>query len=164
MTRLKLVEALKSFIEDATQDMLFPEAVQKGDVNYRERRVEVHGMRLPSSDAVRKYVPYVIVQYLNGVSRQTEGLRTETTGVVRLICCVYSANEEDGAMMLLNLMDRIEQRLLKQVSIGNCFQLDREEGIESISYPDDTAPYYAGEMMMTFKLPSIEREVNLSEF
>lgn len=28
-------------------------------------------------------------------------------------------------------------------------------------YPDDTAPYFVGEMISTWKLPPVEREVNL---
>ena len=61
--------------------------------------------------------------------------------------------------MLLNLMERLRIYLLKQVVIGGQFQLDLKAGLESLVYPDDTAPYYAGEMLSTWILPAVEREV-----
>lgn len=39
--------------------------------------------------------------------------------------------------------------------------LDLEAGLETIVYPDDTAPYFVGEMISTWMLPPVEREVNL---
>ena len=61
--------------------------------------------------------------------------------------------------MLVNLMERLRISLLRKVVIGGQFQLDLEAGLETLIYPDDTAPYYAGEMISTWKLPSVEREV-----
>ena len=61
--------------------------------------------------------------------------------------------------MLLGLMERLRIKLLKQVVIGERYQLDLTQGAEVLIYPDDTAPYFAGEMITTWKIPSIEREV-----
>ena len=55
----------------------------------------------------------------------------------------------------LNLEDNSEQ-----VQIGKEFVLDEQEGVESVVYPDDTAPYYAGEMIGTFHIRPIQREVD----
>ena len=63
--------------------------------------------------------------------------------------------------MLLNLMERIRVALLRQVVIGEQFTLDLEAGLEVLGYPDDTAPYFVGEMISTWILPPVEREVNL---
>lgn len=51
--------------------------------------------------------------------------------------------------------------LLRQVVIGEQFTLDLEAGLEVLVYPDDTAPYFVGEMISTWILPPVEREVNL---
>ena len=59
-------------------------------------------------------------------------------------------------------MDRIQIHLMKQLNIGKCFMLDLNEPFESLVYPDDTAPYYAGEMVGTFQLPPIQQEVNFN--
>ena len=61
--------------------------------------------------------------------------------------------------MLVNLMERLRIAILKQVIIGRRFQLDLKAGVETLIYPDDTAPYYAGEMITTWILPAVEREV-----
>ena len=53
-----------------------------------------------------------------------------------------------------------QERLLEQVQIGKEFVLDEQEGVESVVYPDDTAPYYAGEMIGTFHIRPIQREVD----
>ncbi len=60
---------------------------------------------------------------------------------------------------MLNLMERLRLHLLKKVVIGDQFELDKAAGVEALAYPDDTAPYYAGELVTTWKLPAVEREV-----
>lgn len=61
--------------------------------------------------------------------------------------------------MLLALMERLRIALLKQVVIGNQFALNTQAGLETMCYPDDTAPYFSGEMVSTWRLPGIQREV-----
>ena len=63
--------------------------------------------------------------------------------------------------MLLNLMERLRIALLRKGVIGDQFQLDRSAGLECIIYPDDTAPYFAGEMSTVWRMPAVEREVDL---
>lgn len=92
---------------------------------------------------------------------QPQGDRATSQAVVRSIFCVYHFNEEEGALALLNLMERLRISLLKQVVIGNRYQLDLSEGLELFIYPEDTAPYYAGEMTSTWIIPSVAREVSV---
>ena len=99
-------------------------------------------------------------QLITGMDRQPQGQRAESTAKVRSICCVYSDDEQEGGLMLLNLMERMRIALLKQVVIGNQFTLDLDAGLETMAYPDDTAPYFVGEMLSTWKLPAVEREVS----
>ena len=40
------------------------------------------------------------------------------------------------------------------------FQLDLSAGLDTLVYPDDTAPYYIGEVVSTWKLPGITRKVD----
>ena len=147
MTRVKLIQELKTFCEDAIKNVSLPEAVQKGDAKEKSRVPAVYLMRLPDSNSAKKLAPYIIVQFIDSKA-------------VRFIFCVYSQDEQDGAVMLLNLMDRVQERLLEQVQIGKEFVLDEQEGVESVVYPDDTAPYYAGEMIGTFHIRPIQREVD----
>lgn len=159
MNRIYLLQELKAFSEAATGDILMPVSVQKGDTDQAERIAEVHLMRLPDSKSARKKAPYIIHQLITAKDQQNEGQRPEATAQVRSIFCVYHANEEEGALMLLNLVERLRIALLRQVVIGDRYELDLKTGLEALYYPDDTAPYFMGEMVSTWKLPAIQREV-----
>lgn len=160
MTKVALLDALKQLITDCTKDVNLPCAVQKGDEAATSRAPDVYRMRLPDSSAAKKIVPYILIQIVTGRDQQNEGERAKSTATARFIFAVYADNEEDGALHLLNLMELVRQRLLEQIVVADLFQLDLEEGLESLVYPDDTAPYYAGEMIGTFYLPPIHRRVD----
>lgn len=163
MTRVALIEALKNLVETAVKDMKLPVSVQKGDTETEVRVPDVYRMRLPDSSAAKKLAPYVIIQLADSRQYIESGQpKPRFTATVRFICCVYSKDESLGAISLLNLMDRIQIHLMKQLNIGKCFMLDLNEPFESLVYPDDTAPYYAGEMVGTFQLPPIQQEVDLN--
>lgn len=161
MNRVILLQCLKDFTEEATKDLLMPVKIQSEKDTETERRAEVHLMRLPDSKAAHKKAPYVLHQFITGEDQQTPGNRDTSTATVRSIFCVYSDNEEKGGLILLNLMERLRIALLRQRVIGEQFTLDLEAKLEALCYPDDTAPYFAGEMVSVWKLPAVEREVIL---
>lgn len=163
MTRVKLIHELKRFCENTVKDIVLPLAVQKGDTEEQTRAPNVYMMRLPDSQSALKLAPYIILQLDSSKHQRGDNAypNPSYTATVRFIFCVYSQDEEVGAIMLLNVMDRVQEKLLKQVQIGDCFTLDEHQGLESVVYPDDTAPYYAGEMIGTFHIRPIQREVDL---
>lgn len=154
MNRVVLLEKLKEHSTENLKDLIMPTRMQRGDEAQGYRPADIHLMRLPDSTAALKKAPYIIHQLITG-----KDIQGESTATIRSIFAVYSDNEEEGALMLINLMERLRISLLKQVVIGDQFQLDLEAGLESMIYPDDTAPYYAGEMISTWKMPAIQREV-----
>ena len=163
MTRVELISALGDFIADAVKDFRLPVAVQKGDDESLcfDRAPEVFLMRLPNGSSYKKFAPYVIVQYVSGKDVQPNAKKAEgeSTAFVRLIFCVYAEREDEGAMMLLNVMERVRIALLRAGVIGGQFRLDADgDGLEHIIYNDDTQPYYGGEIVGTYYLPVIERE------
>ncbi len=160
MTRVMLLRALKDFTLDATRDLLLPVRVQSAEEEPQERPAEVHLMRLPDSSAAKKKAPYIIHQVITGKDEQKPGKRQTSSAEVRSIFCVYDPDEEEGGLLLLNLMERVRIALLKQGVLDSRYQLDLEAGLETVSYPDDTAPYYAGEMASRWRLPGIVREVS----
>lgn len=160
MTRTGLLEALKKLCENAVSNFSLPTAIQKGDEVQIFRPPELHKMRLPKSSQAKKYAPYIIVQFVNGIDNQHSGSRSESNSTVRFVFCVYSENEEEGALQLMTVMDSVRIKLLKSVIIDDKYRLDIEQGLETLIYSDDTAPYYAGEMIGTFWSPPIEREVS----
>ena len=161
MNRVILLHRLKDFTLDATKDLLMPVKIQSENDTKKERPAEVHLMRLPDSKSAHKKAPYILHQFITGADQQNPGSRDTSTATVRSIFCVYSDNEEEGGMILLNLMERLRIALLKQRVIGDQFTLDLEAKLEALCYPDDTAPYFCGEMVSVWKLPSVEREVIL---
>lgn len=159
MTKVILLRQLKDFTEKATWDLLLPVRVQTQGEQKKDRRAEVHLMRLPDSKAAHKKAPYILHQLITGADRQTPGNREDASATVRTIFCVYNDDEEKGAMLLLNLMERLRIELLRTRVIGAQFHLDLETPMEMLCYPDDTAPYFAGEMVSSWTLPAVEREV-----
>lgn len=159
MNRITLLEQFKKHTQESVNDIIMPVRIQKGDTEQTSRSAEVHLMRLPDSNAAQKKSPYIIHQLITGKDIQIQGEDESASAVIRSIFSVYNDNEEEGALMLVNLMERLRISLLRQVIIGDQFQLDLEAGLETMVYPDDTAPYYAGEMISTWILPAVKREV-----
>lgn len=155
MTAVILLEQLAAFTEEATKDLIMPTKMQDGDDEPIFRSAEVHKMRLPDSRSAKKKAPYIIHQVITGKDT------TDSSAVVRSIFCVYNERENEGGLMLLNLMERLRIALLKAGTVGEQFTLDINAGMERMIYPDDTAPFYAGEMISTWKMPRVEREVIL---
>ncbi len=153
---------LKDFIDETVKNFSLPTPVQKDDVTNKPRAPELHLMRLPRSTSYKKYAPYIIIQVATGKDGQPTGKRSQSAVNMRLICCTYCENEEEGALMLINVMDAIRFKLLESVVIVKKYKIDTEVGIEYVIYPEDTAPYYAGEIDFTVMLPPIEREVSLN--
>lgn len=163
-----MLTRLKEFTESATRDMLLPVRPTEEDPNPQPRPPGVYRMRLPRfRDATRK-APYILHQAITGKDAQAAGMRVpESSVVVRTVFCVYHEDEEEGALALLNLMERLRIALLEQVVVGKQFKLDLKTGLEALAYPDDveprSAPYYLGEMISTWSLPGIERKVSYGE-
>ena len=161
MTRIALLEQLREFTKAVTKDIIMPTMMEKGDAAKTERPAEVFLMRLPDSRAAKKKAPYILHQLITGNDEQRSGERAESRAMIRTIFCVYHDNEQEGSLALLNLMERVRIELLRKVVIGRQFTLDLEASLETLIYPDDTAPYFAGEIVSTWKLPAVEREVIL---
>ena len=143
MTPLQLLAALEAFVKQETKDILLPVRVDRKSGENKERAAEVYKMRLPNKTAQTERVPYLLLQYI------------ECT--VRIVAATYSEYECEGAMCVLNLLTRIRVALLKDGVVGGQFVL--KSPLEMIVYPDNTAPYYLGEMMTTWTMPIIESEV-----
>lgn len=164
MTINECLEHFKEYLTAKTAHFRLPTAVQKGDSEQKFRAPEIYKMRLKNSSEAKKVAPYIIVQYVNGMDKQPEGKNSDSTAFFRFIFCVFSDDEQEGSAMLLNVMDAVRIGLLKDVVIAGRFKLDKEASLEMLVYNEDTAPYYAGELVGTFILPPIEREVPLDGF
>lgn len=158
MDKVQLMNALRAFTIETTKDLMLPTRMQKISEEQSARAPAVYTQRLPDEQNAAKKAPYILHQLITGKDLQTPGHNVECSASVRTIICVYNEDEQDGGMMLLEVAERLRIQLLKQV-IVQPFVLDLESGLEFMAYPDDTAPYFVGEMISTWQLPPIKREV-----
>ena len=79
-----------------------------------------------------------------------------------IMCNSYAEDAEEGSMALLNVISNLRYNFLKDEELNQQFRL--VPPLESIIYPDDTRPYYLGEMMTIWTLPPVEREVNFNGY
>jgi hypothetical protein len=158
MNKIILLDRLVEFTDDALKDLTFPVAPQKEDHEPAPRHIAGYKMRLPDSKSYKRKAPYYIHQIITGNDVQPKGEQMTAQTVVRTIICIYCADEQEGAMHLLNIMERLRIALLKKQIIGQQYKLDVTSGIETMIYTNDTAPYYGGEMITTWDLPPVRRE------
>ena len=159
LTKVSLLEALREKTLAVTSDLLLPIRRQSDDELETERHVSVYIGRLPDMKQSSKKAPYILHQLVNSAHRQEPGELLQSKAIVRSICCVYCDDEQEGTLTLINLMERIRIAILRNPLIGdNQFECDFHEGLEDLVYPDDTYPYYMGEIISTWSLPTIKRE------
>ena len=163
MTKVNLLKELKSFTEMSIRDLLLPVRMQKNDNNQPPpRAADVYMMRLVKSSDAQKAAPYIIHQVITGKDAQASGKLAEGSAVVRSIFCVYNEDEQEGALALLGLMERLRIDLLETTVIAKQYELVKDgDGLEMLIYPDDSRPYYAGEMIGTWSMPGVQRKVDL---
>lgn len=174
MTAVVLLQELKKFIENATKDIILPvrpvknktyPGIDSGAVDtaggeiITERAPEVHLMRLPDKDAETNRIPYIVLQFLTETDDQQPGEEEDNECKIRIVVATYSEDGGIGAVDLLNVLTRIQTALLKAGEVGKQFLLRRP--LEFVVYPDDTSPYYLGEMLTKWEMPTIKREVHI---
>lgn len=159
LTKVSLLEALREKTQAITAELLLPSRPQKSGEEKADTHVTVYIGRLPDMKQSAKKAPYILHQIVNSAHRQEPGELLQSKAIVRSICCVYCDDEQEGTLTLINLMERIRIAILRNPLIGdNQFECDFHEGLEDLVYPDDTYPYYMGEIISTWSLPAVKRE------
>lgn len=159
MNKVILLEQLKEFTELAIKDLLMPVRPQENSPQEPPRPARVHLINLPSGRGPTEQAPYVIHRIITGKDEQPAGEREQAETLVRTVFAVYNPDEQEGGLMLLNLMERLRIALLQRRVLGGQFALDMQAGIESLIYPDNNAPFYLGEMISQWRLPAIKLEI-----
>ena len=157
MDAVTLLRAMKLREEEVTKDLLLPTRPQKGN-DSEERAIAIYSQRLPDSESATKKAPYKLNSVLSGTFGRDPGEDPEDRVIIRSVICVYGPDGETGAMNLLNVMERIRIDYEKNPILDKTFELDLSKRIQTLVYPDDTAPYYMGEMITEWILPFVERE------
>lgn len=152
-----LLDRFKEFTEEATKDILLPTnpTPKKPSI---QRPPEVWKMSLPDRNSETAKIPYIILQLLKNEDVQEEGQAPYSLCTIRVIAGAYSERYDEGALGVVNILDRIREKLLRQRVIGRQFTLALP--LEFVAIPSaDTAPFFFGEMMTIWQIPTIKREV-----
>lgn len=159
MTRLNLLDAIADFTSETMKEVVLPVRVQSEDETETERPPFVYRMRLPDAASATKRAPYILHQLITGDDEQEPGNPRESYAQIRSLFCVYGEDDQEGALRLLAVTEHFRVALLKQSVLAHQFFLDLTEKLSTMFYTDSTAPYFCAEMISTWKIPSIEREV-----
>ena len=157
MTPVDLVDQLKVFAEEKLENLLLPiRTPPKEDAKYR--RPEVFKMNLPDLPSQKEKAPYVVLQFVNGSDEQNDGEEDYSICKIRVVVCAYSDNLGEGSMHVLNMLTRLRTELLRERVLGKRYLLKLP--LEYLVYPDNPAPYFFGEMMTVWEIPTIRREIH----
>lgn len=157
MTPIFLLDDLKKFVQESTEDLLLEVKTKKGeDKIIKPAKVFIGNP--PVKIGTEQYVPYIILRLLTGKDEQKEGENENSTVKVRLIVAIYSTDSEKGYIDTLNVVDRLRIELLKNRVLNNKYILKLP--LEYVVYEDDTGPYTIGEIVTEWEIPSVRQEVN----
>ena len=158
MTPIILMERLAEFVQDVTKDIILQVRVRNNNPEEeKERAANVYKMGLPTKDDQTQKIPYILLQFLTGKDEKQEGEPEESNCKIRIVIATYSEDGGVGPYDVLNIILRIRSELEKVGIIGKQFALQKP--LEYIVYPDSTQPYYLGEMITNWSIPTIKREV-----
>jgi len=158
-------ETLKELRLPARQEITYKKNPETGEMEEQREGVEVAPVavylhRLPDNGNDEK-LPYVLHQIVTHQDIQPVEQPPYSQTVVRSVFCVYGSDEQESARLLLNVMERMRIALLKMVVFDWRFTLNRQAGLEFLIYPDSdhSAPYAMGEMISTWDVPPVYRDV-----
>lgn len=152
MTPLDLLESLKGYCEETTKDMRLVVRVPENGTEAGERPPKVFIGNLPNKESERKAAPYILLKLL---TKKTD--EEESVCRVRIICVTFSEDKQENYIQCLNLLTRLETKLLEDTVIANRYSCQKP--IESVVYDDDLEVYQVGEMMTIWEMPKVERDV-----
>jgi hypothetical protein len=159
MTPVDLLECLGRFIKEKTEDIILQVRVNKNNPDAeKERAADVYKMQLPEKEDATGKIPYILLQLVTGKDDRPQGeTADEATCQIRLVFATYSEDGQQGAYDVLNLILRIRSELEKIGVLDERYVLKMP--FEYIVYTDQPKPYYLGEAMTNWSIPTIKREV-----
>lgn len=158
MTPVLLLDALEEFVKEQTKNMMLESRVKRGTEDNKLRSPNVFKQDFPEPDDSTQKIPYILLQILTGKDDWKPGDDPESECKVRIVLATYSEDGSKGAIDLLNLILKIKNEL-EAVGVIEGGQFVMQYPVEYYVYQDRTPPYHLGEMITTWSLPAIEREV-----
>lgn len=160
MDAVQFLDAVTADTEESVANLLMPYKPAKGEADGL-RVPSVWKMRLEKSSAAQKIAPYIIHQVITTDAQQKHGQRDSNVVCLRSIFCAYNENEQEGSLALLTMMERVRLAWLHERVIAGRYELDMEQGIQTLIYPEETNDFFVGEMVSYWNLPQARRELSI---
>lgn len=152
MTPIFLQKALKEEFE-----VLFSDFVSSNDTNFEKRGVSVYEQDLPlemETEDEETKTPFIIVRLSEGEQEQRED--AEMVTVIIIFCARDTAWSRSGYKDVLNMMQKVKERLLKNPIVGRYYTA--ELPLKWVIQEGESHDIYYGGMELTFACPAIQRE------
>lgn len=165
---VRLVECLAEWCEEDLKDIWLPtkpledelddEELEEGDerrLPYRAIRAYKHAF--PAAVDPSSRIPYLIVQATGGEDTKSgqSGLRKSIVDI-RLVLATYDENTIEGKRSVLNIISKLRDDLWRMEVVG-CYEITEPFQFQVLT--DDTGSYHIGEILTTWKVPRIERDI-----
>ncbi|MCI9191990.1 MAG: hypothetical protein HFE92_01135 [Acutalibacter muris] len=161
MTKQNLLDSLCDFTREVVKGLLLPVELQEDDeAQPPPRPPDVYQMGIPEFAEAEKKAPLIIHQIITANDVWPEGAAEPVSkAVVRTVFGIYHPDSQEGPLALLGLIERVRLALWRQRIICKQFRLDIKAGTDYLIYDKQFPPFYAGEMLTTWSLPSVKLEV-----
>lgn len=103
-------------------------------------------------------VPYIVVRVLDG---KVKGwVEAQEVQVMLILGCFDDNINNDGHEILLELIQKIEERFLKNPILSKQFMFlnDEQHPFEWALQEEESFPYFFGAISMSFRTPTIRKE------
>jgi hypothetical protein len=159
MTANDFLDAMKAFTERVTGDVILPCYMERDDVEPCYRPPSVYKQRVPDMADFEKKVPYIMHQVITTSTAQKPGERTKSKLVLRSVFCIYHPQAEEGSLTLLTLAERFRVAILKERIVDGRYEINLADSqLELLMYPEESDPFFAGEVITEWSMPGVERE------
>lgn len=140
MTPQNLQDEIKEMLEEVSKDIDFR------DIDGKRTNLNIFKQNLPKRDTDEDDpFPYCIIRLISGIHN---AIKDEENAIrVLIIFGLYDNNFENTGETMLNLINRIEERLSKKNVLKTFYQ---KGNISWAIDDEDTYPYFFGAMDLTF--------------
>lgn len=153
MTPFELQKSLAKEIELVTKGIILKNAKKE------ETSLKSYLQMLPIKQSSLKEAPYpfCIVHLESG----NDGIDNQNlVRTLLLFGIIDDGLESQGHVTLLNIMQRIQERFIKNPILDKRYVISEQDGIGWYLQSEPLFPYYRAGMELTWQLPNIRRERN----
>nr|DAS64704.1 MAG TPA: tail completion protein [Caudoviricetes sp.] len=154
MTAVNLQKELMKDIGDIFEKDLFKDSLGK----YVSLNIYAQNLPIREDEDAPDPVPYILVRVLDG---KVKGwVEAQEVQVMLILGCFDDNINNDGHEILLELIQKIEERFLKNPILSKQFMFlnDEQHPFEWALQEEESFPYAFGAISMSFRTPTIRKE------